>query len=282
MASFMNKMTFPLSFDQQSIRMEGIANARELGGYVMADGRRIRHGLLLRSGNLLPGTDADIERLANVYHVVHVCDFRSEAEVRHAPDKDVRGSDNLHLPSIDPTNDDWAGTELAEVARNFTPERMVKAALTYEAKYLTLNMYPSLVTNEYTQLQYATFLNYVANTTDGAVLWHCSQGKDRTGWGAAFVLAALGASRELIVEDFDMSNIFYQELLDDLIGRLVAAGGQEEDIDVLRAFIGCSRKNFIATLDIIDRVYGSMHKYLNNQLCLTDEEMAKMQAHYLE
>lgn len=271
-----------LSFEEQTLHLEGVANARELGGYVMRDGRKIRRGLLLRSGNLLPATDADIQRLATFYRVAHVCDFRGESEVNYAPDPDIPNSDNLHLPSIDPTCDDWKGTELADVAQNFTIERMVKASMTEEAKMLTRNMYPSLVTNEFTQLQYATFLNYVVNTEDGSVLWHCSQGKDRTGWGSAFVLAALGADRDLIIEDFDLSNIFYKDLLDTITKQLVAAGGTEDDIDVLRAFIGCSRKNFIYTLELIDKEYGSLHDFIVNQLCLTDEEMQKMRNRYLE
>lgn len=270
-----------LSYEKQSIGLEGVLNARELGGYTMADGRKIQPGRLIRCGYLQTATQEDIRKLSEVYHVKHNCDFRGASEVQHAPDCDIPGADYINLPSIDPTTDDWKGTPLAEVAVKFSHEKMVEVAQSEQAKRQTFNMYPSLVTNEYTQLQYATFLNYVARTERGAVLWHCSQGKDRTGWGSAFVLAALGAPRELIIADFDLSNIFYQELMNELFELLDQRGGTEDDKDVIRGFIGCSTKNFIHSLNIIDQEYGSMHDYLVNQLCLSEEEMERMRANFL-
>lgn len=267
---------------QQLIGLEGVLNARDLGGYEMADGRHIRPGLLLRTGCLNTATDADVRRLEDEFHVVHVFDFRTKGEILRAPDRELRGADNLHLPSNDPaTEGEWRASALSEVAKNNDMELLLHSAQTVETKQTLYNMYPALITSEWTQLQFATFLNYVAKTDNGAVLWHCSQGKDRTGWGAAFVLAALGASRELIIEDFDLSNAFYREEVEGLCRRLAEMGGTEEDADVIRGFIGVSTKSFISTLDLIDREFGSMHSYLANELCLSEEEMMRMRDHYL-
>ena len=54
----------------------------------------------------------------------------------------------------------------------------------------------TIVSDTTSQRRYGEFLHGVLDAEGGA-LWHCSQGKDRCGWGSAFVLAALGASHEL-------------------------------------------------------------------------------------
>ncbi|MCQ2263936.1 MAG: tyrosine-protein phosphatase [Bacteroidales bacterium] len=271
-----------LSFERQSIQMQGIANARDLGGYVMADGSVIKSGLLLRTGCLGTATDADIQRLEDVYHVVHVFDFRTKSELQRHPDRELRSADNIHLPSNDPaTEGEWRASALSDVARNNDMELLLRSAQTEEVKRTLSAMYPALIMSEWTQLQFATFLNYVAKTEDGAVLWHCSQGKDRTGWGAAFVLAALGASRDLIIADFDMSNVFYRAEVERLSSRLREMGGDEEAVEVIRGFIGVSTRNFIHSLNLIDKEFGSMHDYLVNQLCLSEEELEKMKNRYL-
>lgn len=272
-----------LTYEQQSIDLTGVPNARDLGGYVMADGRRIKRGLLLRTGCLNAATDADIRRLAEVYHVAHVFDFRTKSEIERKPDREVPGSDNIHLPSNDPGKEgEWRASALSDVARNNDMDLLLRSAQTEETKRTLFNMYPDLVTSEWTQLQFATFLNFAAKTDSGSILWHCSQGKDRTGWGAAFILGALGASRELIIEDFDMSNIFYRDEVAALCEKLKEMGGNDEDAEVIRGFIGVSTRNFIKSLDLIDSMFGSMQDYLRNQLCLSEEEQEKMKARYLE
>ena len=80
---------------------------------------------------------------------------------------------------------------------------------------MAANMYPSLIRSEYSQLQYATFLRLIVESPeDGGILWHCFQGKDRTGWGAAYLLFALGVDREAIIADFDLSNAAYRTLVE--------------------------------------------------------------------
>lgn len=113
------------------------------------------------------------------------------------------------------------------------------------------------------------------------MLWHCSQGKDRAGWASAFVLAALGASREVIVDDFDMSNHSYADKVEALVAQLRDKEGAEGAIAVVQALVGVSRENFEATLDLIDQKYGSMEQYLENQLGFSKEEQRQLRAKYL-
>lgn len=287
-----------ITFEQQSIHLQGVANARDLGGYVMADGRRIRPGRLLRSGNLFTATDADLERLEKVYRVRQIIDFRTEGEAEKSPDRPVPGAGYMLLPTIEPAKDEWTGAvgqALARAAARSGEMRGAKgdAAITGNAMFMELArsrdgqalaraMYPRLLFSEFTQLQYATFLNRVAATEDGAILWHCAQGKDRTGIGSALLLAALGADRELILADFDMSNLFYRELLDTLSAHMRQQGCEPAALDALHSFIGVNTARFAKALELVDREFGSLHNYLVQQVCLGEDDMARLQDMFLE
>ena len=286
-----------ITFDQQSIGLQGVANARELGGYVMADGRRIRRGRLLRSGNLFTATDADLARLSGVYHLRHIVDFRMKSEADHSPDRPVEGADSILLPTVDPAKDEWSGAvgrALARAAARSGEMRAAKEsavdAITifmelarhHEGQAMARGMYPTLLFSEFTQLQYTTFFNRVLATTEGAVLWHCAQGKDRTGIGSALLLAALGADMELIIEDFDMSNIFYREQVDALSAQLREEGCDAAALDALVSFVGVNTPRFAKALQLVEHEYGSLHDYLLNQICLSEDDIAQLRAMFLE
>lgn len=270
-----------ITLAKQTIQFDAIPNARELGGYQMQDGRTIRHGLLLRGGYLAYATPADVDRLSGEFHVRHVFDFRSEAERTYAPDAEVPGARNTWMPTIDMYTDqkvesfpDWAYRDLA----NF----LLTAAFTEKGKQMARDLYPAMIDNEYTQLQYASFLQQIVNTPDGAIYWHCSQGKDRTGLGAAFLLAALGASRELIIADFALSNEAYEDELTQLRCKITERGGGQEELDMIQAFIGVSIPNFINSLGIIDDKYGGMDEYIRNQLMMSDSDLDFLRNRFLE
>lgn len=264
------------------IGLEGVANARDLGGYVMQDGRTVRKGLLLRSGNLMRATPEDKRRLQEEFHLRRIFDFRTYGEVYRAPDCVIPGSSNTLLPTIDPEIEKRSGEAMpAEVFLNLEAF-LLTSACDPRMQRLARNMYPDFAYSEYTQLQYAAFLNGVLGTKEGAVLWHCSQGKDRTGLGAAFLLSCLGASREVIIADFDRSNDFYRDTVARLSAQAHAQGWGAEEDDVIQAFIGVHTGNFIRTLDSIDRDFGSLHDYIVNQLLFSDAEQAQLRERYLE
>lgn len=109
----------------------------------------------------------------------------------------------------------------------------------------------------------------------------------------AFVLAALGANKETIVEDFDLSNQSYACQIEaltaqvrDMAGQRVGDGTSGMDGNEAIAFIcamaGVSRENFEATHDLIDREYGSLSQYIENQLDFSKEKQQQFRTKYLE
>ena len=126
------------------------------------------------------------------------------------------------------------------------------------------------------------FLQKIVAAKEGAIYWHCSQGKDRTGLGAAFILAALGADRETILADYLVSAEAYTEDLKRMKEYIISLGGKEAELDVVQTFISVNVGHFIEGLDLIDRKYGGMESYLRHFLLLSDEDREVLRDRYLE
>ena len=131
------------------------------------------------------------------------------------------------------------------------------------------------------QQQFARFFRLVLETDHGAVLFHCTQGKDRTGIASALLLAALGADRETIVADFDATNRVYEKDVRKYSRRVKFWGGKEEEVGVVKAFLGCNTENFIKALDRIDQEFGSLQAYLKGPIGLTDADIQTLRERYL-
>jgi len=264
------------------IHFDGIVNVRDLGGYTMHDGSVVRSGLLLRGGGLYKASDSDIDRFENEYRFAYIFDFRTESELQQAPDRPVKGAENVWLPAIDPYTEQLGKTCLPKYAY----ENLLGYVIEHRNDDLVIktarNMYPEFVENEYTQLQYAAFIQMIASMKeDRAVFWHCSQGKDRTGMGSAYLLSLLGADRDVIVDDYSRSNIHYRKDLEELRRLLEAVGGTEEQYDILSTYIGANVNTFCRTLDFIDRKYGSLYNYVTNILIVSEDDVAKLRSRLL-
>ncbi len=259
---------------------EGIVNARDLGGIRIGE-KTVKSGLLLRTGHLHSATRRDLTRLQEEFHLRRIFDFRSKPEAMLQPDIDIPGAEYLLLPTLDTSVEKQSGEAMPEEMWVNLEKHIVRLSFMKLFQEKGRELYPSLAFSEFSQLQYATFLNLILETEEGAVLWHCSQGKDRTGMGAALILAALGADRETIIRDFDRSNDAYRPIVEKLCADVEAAGGGEAEKEVVRAFMGVSVYNFNRTLDMIERQWGSLQQYLQDQMEIGPQECRRLQERYL-
>ncbi|MBQ7423139.1 MAG: tyrosine-protein phosphatase [Prevotella sp.] len=321
-------MTFSaqVAHSQRAIEFNGIENARDMGTLVMQNGQTVRMGMLVRSGNLSKVTDGDVAVLKEKYRLTDVFDFRFEAEANAAPDRTIDGVSYTHLStlpqafiSMSPKLGDDRGLNegISNAGSDPQPPNLgglgndmlavlMKYAFDPQAQTMARRLYPAIVTDSTAQRYYGTFLRGVLRA-EGGVLWHCSQGKDRAGWASAFLLAALGASRETIVKDFDLSNQSYAPQVEALTAKVLSKreksdarigsskreaaqpeakvqgkDGSDEAVSFIRAMVGVSRENFEATLDLIDQRYGSLSAYIENQLGFSREEQQQLRIKYLE
>ena len=265
-----------------NVVFDKIDNARDLGGMAAAGGREIRPHRLLRTAHLHDATDADVERLKTEYNLCRIFDFRSMGEFQAVPDREIEGVQHHLLPTIDMRAEQQTGKPIPDEAFLELDRHMVNYSFYPAVQVMAANMYPSLIRSEFSQLQYAAFLRLIVEAPeDGGILWHCAQGKDRTGWGAAFLMFALGVERETVIEDFELSNVSYRPVVERLNADVIARGGGEAEMAVIQAFMGVSTSNFISTLDLIDREFGGMTEYLHEILCLTHEDIQLLRKRYL-
>ena len=264
------------------IVFDNIVNARDLGGLVGAGGKIIRPHRLLRTAHLHDASPADLARLHSEYNLAKIFDFRSIGDADALPDQEVEGATHHLLPTIDLSAERLTEQPIPQEAFLDLETHIVNYSFYPEVQKMARNMYPSLIRSEYSQLQYAAFLRLIIEAPeDGGILWHCFQGKDRTGWGAAFLLFALGVDREAIIADFDLSNRAYQDLVAKLNAQIEERGGGALEKEVILAFMGVSTPNFIRTLDLIDREFGGMTAYLQEQLFLAPDDIHLLRKRFL-
>lgn len=244
----------------------------------MADGRRVRSRLLLRGGALAKASDRDLAVLRDEYKLAAIFDFRTSMEVEHAPDKKVDGARMFWMPAFDEYSQSFKEQNLPHEAYGHLGEWLVEHSSESRPQNFARRLYADMVENEFTQVQYAGFLQNIVHIDNGAVYWHCSQGKDRTGFGAAMLLAALGADRNAIMEEYCLSADFYKEELSMYIDRV----STPEEKAVIRTFISVNPDFFAQALDLIDSEFGSMDKYLSGPLCLSEDDIAVLRSRYLE
>ena len=279
-------MTFSaqVAHSQRAIAFEEIENARDMGTLVMQDGQTVRTGMLVRSGCLAKATDSDVAVLKDKYHLTDVFDFRFEAEANAAPDRIIDGVSYTHLSTLPKALIEGFSSsgrsDSVKMDKKSMMETLMKYAFEPKAQTMVRQLYPAIVTDSTAQHYYGEFLRGVLRA-EGGVLWHCSQGKDRAGWASAFLLAALGASRETIVEDFDLSNQSYARQAEALIAKIQGKDGSDGAVAFIRAMVGVSRENFEATLDLIDQRYGSLSGYIEKQLGFSKEEQQQLKEKYL-
>lgn len=173
--------------------MDGAVNFRDIGGYDAGPGRQTRWGRVYRADSLADLSDADLDRLAAL-DLHGIADFRLPSEREARPDRLPPGHDmTLLIPGFIPR-----GTEdmlHALSAGRIGPE---------EIRAKVLGHYRLFVTDHLDV--YAEPLRMILQADGRGVLFHCTSGKDRTGFGIALVLLAAGCPDEVVTADYELTN----------------------------------------------------------------------------
>ena len=191
-----------------------IRNMRDLGGLRTADGRKIKPQMLIRSAHLAQAEERDTENISEVI------DLRTPAERQESPDR-TYGCEYTPLPVFEEIN---AGISHEEKARE-------RAIPNMEILYgMLIDRYPDAFRRILLRIMQHDY-------SRGAILWHCTEGKDRCGITSALVLEMLGVDRETILEDYLKTNLVNIPKAAEIHDRLLATHGKEFADNVYRAFI---------------------------------------------
>ena len=267
-------------YNEHSIGLYDVQNARDLGGYKTTDGRTVKTGLLIRSGRLSNASKEDIHILKELYHLNAVVDFRIIRERIDSPDVKIDGVTYYTLPLVDDKSPMVGGVHKRS-ANNQNPLSYFIDVI--KQGHGKSDMYVKLFKSERFQKGMTSFFQILLNS-DGehSILWHCAAGKDRAGSAAALTLLALGVDKETVLTDFDLSNIAYNEWIQKRLTQVSRITRDPEILTVVRSLSGVNADYMRNAIDATILDYGSIENYLEVCMNVTKKDIAKLQDMYLE
>lgn len=225
--------------------LDGLHNARDLGGFPAMDGRRVtRFGVYVRSEAPCGLSDRDIENL-RAYGIRAGIDLRGLGEASARP-SDLKGRDWVvcgEHPLFDErvaagaekkhTDHDWgrAYIQMAEGCRDWARGVLQTAA-----------------------------------DAEGGLLFHCTTGKDRTGLMTCYLLSIAGVPRQDIAADYCVSEIFLRPVYERIMAgsiELFPKGGPPDRALFNRAFFQTPVDAMDTLIDHMEQNYGGVTEFLS-------------------
>lgn len=241
------------------LSLQGAVNVRDLGGYPAADGRRVRWGQLYRGDQLAELSNTDVSTLQTA-GIRTVCDLRGASERQHKPNRSLGPDVRVHDIGFIPEGGDalLAGVGAGDIGAGEIRERVI-------------DIYRGFVVD-----QAETFGRLLTLLADAhtPLLYHCTSGRDRTGWASAVILLALGASRDTVAADYALSNDYRRDLsfqLSSPVAAPVMTALTQAHPDYLRAAFAC-----------VDDGWGTDAAYLRDALGCGAAQQQHLRARFLE
>lgn len=259
----------------RELRLAHGLNFRDLGGYMTLGGQTVCWHRLVRSGYLSSLTKAEQDKLAR-YGIETVIDLRTSSEIAHYPDRYPPSFNYIQLPVLE-----------TDITGGDTSNQSLKRLLSrspHAGFDMMMRAYRVLVLSTDAQRSYRLFLELLAqvNVDDGGVLFHCSTGKDRTGWATALLLGALGVPARTILNDYLLTNTVLakwrqQRLKDAAVSRLGPAYNRSLlDLSLARP------EYFEQAWSLVNYQFGGLRNYLRDELKLDLSVVQQLRKLYLQ
>lgn len=254
--------------------LAGVRNFRDVGGLPTVDGRRVRHGVLFRSGHLAHATTEDADFLGALgLHTIF--DFRNAADQKlEGPDVELPGVRNVNLPLSDPAD----GAEFWKMVRDGDLDQLRGILSDGKGANRMIVSYRSIIkerTGEHSQV-----LHSLAEDSVPALM-HCAAGKDRAGLSIAVTLLALGVEREAIVADYLESNAKHRRYKVRRNGSDASAYSPEV-MELLSPLFDARAEYLTAAFETIEETWGGVDTYLEQGLRLSPESRDRLRERLLD
>ncbi|MGE0385494.1 MAG: tyrosine-protein phosphatase [Gammaproteobacteria bacterium] len=245
--------------------LPGAFNLRDFGGWATVDGRRVRRGRLFRSGTLARLT-ADAQCALLELGIATICDLRRGREAEREPTPFAGARPRMVSIPIDAGH---AGSLREHLT---THTRTIQDGIDY-----MVGINRQLASDH--EAEFARMFQALIQGDDGGFLVHCSAGKDRTGFGAAIILRALGVPSDRTLDGYEFSNVAMD--VEGLLPRL-ASRWPELDPAIAATICGVRRAYLQAGFDAVDARHGDFDTYLREGLGVSDVDRHRLQARLLE
>jgi protein-tyrosine phosphatase len=252
----MNTAALPIA-----IPLANASNLRDLGGYPAGDGRRVRRGKVFRAPALLALSDAD-QAAIGALGIRTVCDFRGERESAVSP-VTIAGAAVVKLP-IEPS----VGAGLKDILRTGMASGHVSSD---EMLDLLREAYQAYALQSFGR--YRAMFDLLRHDDNLPLLFHCSAGKDRTGFGAALLLSALGVSWDHVLHDYLATNRLWRR---EIARHFDLPPAVKDTLLAAHAVL------LTAAFDAVRGAYGSVDAYLDRAIGLDGQARAVFADRFLE
>lgn len=254
--------------------LTGVRNFRDVGGVPTADGRRVRRGVLFRSGHLAHATEEDASFLGGLgLHTVF--DFRNSADqALEGPDVELPGVRNVNIPLSDPAE----GAEFWKMVHAGELDQLRAALSDGQGAARMIASYRAIIKGR--TAEHSRLLHELAEGSMPALM-HCAAGKDRAGLSIAVTLMALGVDQEAIEADYLASNSPHRRYKM-YRSEKSRAGMSPEVVELLSPLFDARPTYLAAALTTIDETWGGVEPYLSEGLGLERATREKLCDRLLE
>lgn len=245
---------------KRQIDIKGAYNLRDLGGLSTQNGKTIKRGKIFRAGQITRIPDTEFDKLAAL-NIQTICDFRTTKEQTASPDRwhNLEQINRCSLPVGE--------------GRMDTPwQEKVKMGLGKESYLYKANR--SYVETNFGQFK--SFFKLLLDERNYPLLFHCTAGKDRTGFAAAILLHILGVDKETILEDYLLTNEFVEWF------RIKMSVNPAFDFEAMRPILIADLDYIQGVYDAIAEHYGTMNAFLEQALEIGDKEIQQLKTILLE
>ncbi|MEH0531492.1 tyrosine-protein phosphatase [Streptomyces bottropensis] len=254
--------------------LTGVRNFRDVGGLPTVDGRRVRHGVLFRSGHLAHATDEDTAFLASL-NLHTVFDFRNAADQKlEGPDVALPGVLNVNLPLSDPAD----GAEFWKMVRDGDLDQLRALLGDGRAAGRMIASYRTMIKRR--TAEHSRVLHALAEDSVPALM-HCAAGKDRAGLAIAVTLLALGVEREAVVTDYLESNAKHRRYKVHRSSSSASAWSPEI-MELLSPLFDARAEYLQAAFDTLEETWGDVDTYLEQGLKLTPQTRERLRERLLD
>jgi protein-tyrosine phosphatase len=238
---------------ERALGLASNPNLRDIGGYQAVGGQWVRMGVVYRSGALTLSA-ADLA-VVNALGITAAYDLRTPTEIAAAPDVVPAGATYLNL----------------NVLGKDSPASPSVTSATQAQEYMQ-EMGRQYVTSAAARIAFGTLLTGIADSS-AAQLFHCTAGKDRTGWATAVILTLLGVPAKTVMSDYLLSNTYFYDspAVKAMLSALPVAKSAiyGHILDVKPAYLQ-------AGFDQVAASYGSLDNYVRQGLGLSNTTVTRL------
>ena len=249
-------------FINNIVQFKNTFNTRTVGDIKNIHNQLVKREILYRSDNLARLNSLEVNSFS-LLGINKIIDFRSKKEIEKEPNILPEGCEyiKLSIPS-----DGKVSKEIKKV---------LSGELKIDMKDYLIDANKDFVLNQ--QHIFAEFIREIIKSNGEPVLYHCTAGKDRTGFATVLILSILEVDRETIIEEYMFSNDCIEKTINQQLAKVCRIMDIEhKDSFKLLPLMYVNLDYINTAFNTIDYVYGGMDNYIRSGLGITNKEIQKL------